>query len=121
VWIARVDASLYFANMAGLERAMQNTVADRPDLRAIILDFTGVNDVDAVAIDTLANLIDTLDQAGIAVHLAGVKGPVRDLLARAKWPERYGERIQHLTVSHALRALPFDLDPPLPNTSTNGT
>ena len=121
VWIARVDASLYFANMAGLERAMLNNVADRPDLRAIILDFTGVNDVDAVAIDTLENLIDTLDEAGIAVHLAGVKGPVRDLLARAKWPERYGERIQHLTVSHALRALPFDLDPPLPTPATNGT
>jgi len=110
LYLTRPDASLYFANMAALETQLNDVVADRPELRAIVLDFSGVNDVDAVAIDTLQDRIDAFEKQGIEVHLAGVKGPVRDLLAKAGWNERYGERIAHLSVRHALQALGARLD-----------
>ncbi len=113
VWITRPDASLYFANMASLENAVQTAVAERPGLRAIILDFSGVNDVDAVAIESLEEQIETLAEQDIEVHLAGVKGPVRDLLGRAGWPERLGSRIEHLTLQAAVASLSLPLDPPM--------
>lgn len=109
LYLTRPDASLYFANMAALEDDLNAAVADRPDLRAIVLDFSGVNDVDGVAIDVLQDRIDAFDGQGIAVHLAGVKGPVRDLLARAGWYDRYGGRIEHPSLAHALADLGVDL------------
>jgi len=105
LYLTRPDASLYFANMASLETQLNEAVADRPELRAIVLDFSGVNDVDGVAIDVLDERMRAFDAQGIQVCLAGVKGPVRDLLARAGWEERYGDRIAHLSVAHALEAL----------------
>ena len=109
LYLTRPDASLYFANMASLEDDLNAAVADRPQLRAIVLDFSGVNDVDGVAIDVLQDRMDAFDAQGIAVHLAGVKGPVRDLLQRAGWYERYGDRIGHPSLRHALADLGVDL------------
>ena len=111
LYITRPDASLYFANMAALETQLNDAVADRHELRAIVLDFSAVNDVDGVAIDTLQDRMDAFAAQGIDVHLAGVKGPVRDLLARAGWDERYPGRTAHLSVAHALASLGVPLDP----------
>jgi SulP family sulfate permease len=111
LYVTRPDASLYFANMAALETQLNEAVADRPELRAIVLDFAAVNDVDGVAIDTLQDRMDAFAAQGIEVHLAGVKGPVRDLLARAGWNERYPGRTAHLSVAHALAALGVPLGP----------
>ena len=108
-YVARPDAALYFANMAVLEDDLADVVADRPELRHVILDFSGVNDVDGVAVETLQQRIDALAGQGIDVHLAGVKGPVRDTFERAGWTERYGPRVAHLSVAHAARALGLPL------------
>ncbi len=110
LYLTRPDASLYFANMAALETQLNEAVADRPELRAIVLDFSGVNDVDGVAIDTLQDRMDAFASQRIEVHLAGVKGPVRDLLDKAGWTQRYGDRIRHLSVAHALQALGVTLE-----------
>ena len=105
VYILRVDAALYFANMAYLENLLDDTVADRPDLGHIILDFSAVNDVDAVALATLeARMRDFADQ-GVTVHIAGMKGPVRDLAAKAHLYETFGERVAHVSLESALEAI----------------
>ncbi|MCA9835300.1 MAG: solute carrier family 26 protein [Trueperaceae bacterium] len=101
--IARIDASLYFANMAFLETRLTNALADRENLKYIILDFSAVNDMDAVALETLENRMDELAKLGIETHLVNVKGPVRDLLLRARWFEKYGDKIRHLSLEHALK------------------
>lgn len=105
VYIHRVDASLYFANAAALENRMNDVLAERPELEAIVLDFSGVNDVDGVAIDTLGDRMDAFALQGVQVLLAGVKGPVRDLFERAGWNGKYGDRIQHMSVDSALGSL----------------
>jgi sulfate permease, SulP family len=103
--ILRVDASLYFANMAFLTNKLGELVAARPELRYIILDFSAVNDIDAVALETFAELMYSLKQRGIEVHIAAMKGPVRDLTGKAGWEEAYGERITHLDVAQAVTTL----------------
>jgi sulfate permease, SulP family len=103
--ILRVDASLYFANMAFLTNLMSRYLAERPELRYVLFDFSGVNDIDAVALHTLEGLTASLTSRGIEVHVAAMKGPVRDLTARAGWPLRFGGRIEHLSVAHAVTAL----------------
>lgn len=111
-YVARPDAALYFANMSVLDDDIAEVVADRPGVRFVILDFSGVNDIDGVAVEALEQRIDALSAQGIDLHLAGVKGPVRDTFARAGWNERFGARTLHLSVAHAARALGLPLATP---------
>jgi sulfate permease, SulP family len=115
VLVARPDAALYFANMAFLESWLEDAVRRRGQedgeaVRAVVLDCSAVNDVDAVALEALERLLQAWDRAGIALHLAGVKGPVRDGLARAGFTERHADRVRHLSVAHALTALGAELE-----------
>jgi sulfate permease, SulP family len=105
VAILRVDASLYFANMAFLENWLRGVVFDRPDVHTIILDFSGVNDMDAVAVETLETLISDFSVQGIELHIAAMKGPVRDITARAGWPARFAGQTSHFSVERALHAI----------------
>jgi sulfate permease, SulP family len=100
--ILRIDASLYFANIGFLEDRILSLVAHRPDLEWIVLDFSGVNDIDGVAIETLAGLILTYRGQGIRFMFPGMKGPVRDIVARAGWDETFAEEMKPLSVRHAL-------------------
>ena len=103
--ILRVDASLYFANTAFLKNRIDGALSRRPNLRYLILDFSAVNDVDAVALESLRDLATELRPRGIELHAAGMKGPVRDIVARAGWPEKLRTNASHLSVKHALESL----------------
>ncbi|MEM7739101.1 MAG: solute carrier family 26 protein [Deinococcota bacterium] len=108
--IVRPDAALYFANMGFLDNWLDSKLHENDDLRYLILDFSGVNDVDAVALNTLEALMLAYDQVGIATHLAAVKGPVRDLLTKAGWYTQFPDRLTHLSVQHAVDALELVLE-----------
>jgi sulfate permease, SulP family len=109
--ILRVDASLYFANMAFLTTMVTSRLDQRPDTRTVIFDFSGVNDIDAVALESFEELTAALASRGVEVHVAAMKGPVRDLVARAGWALRFGARFDHLSVAHAVRALGLQRSP----------
>lgn len=103
--LVRVDASLYFANMAFVADWIRERMARRDDISCIIFDMSGVNDMDAVALAALEADIGNFAERGVRVACAGMKGPVRDLTARAGWPERYGRDMSFLTVRHAVTEL----------------
>ncbi len=105
VLILRVDASLYFANMKFLEDRLAGDLNGRPEVREVIMDLSGVNDIDAVSIDELERLMEAYAHQGVRFSFASMKGPVRDLVAHAGWEQKYGDRFQHLSVRHALQAI----------------
>jgi SulP family sulfate permease len=107
VLILRVDASLYFANMAFLENLLRKSIVERPETRWIVLDLSGVNDIDAVAIDTLEGIMRDYQERRIRFLFAGMKGPVRDLVARAEWEEKYGRSIAYVSLEQALQDIGF--------------
>jgi SulP family sulfate permease len=102
ILILRVDASLYFANMAFLEDFLRLAVQDRPGVRWIVMDFSGVNDIDGCAVEAFERFMEVYHEAGIEFALAGMKGPVRDVVGRADWPELIGKRIRYVSVQQAL-------------------
>jgi SulP family sulfate permease len=67
------------------------------------MDLSGVNDIDAVAVDRLSEIMDNYRGQGIQFVFAGMKGPVRDLASKAGWEEKYGRRIEYLSIQHALK------------------
>ncbi|MGI6246536.1 MAG: SulP family inorganic anion transporter [Pseudochelatococcus sp.] len=84
----RVDESLYFANSRYLEDRIAALVAERPDIRHVILMCPAVNEIDASALDSLEEINRRLAEAGIALHLSEVKGPVMDRLRRTDFLTR---------------------------------
>lgn len=106
--IVRVDASLYFANMTFLENWLAAAIQHKEQtdkLHYLILDFSGVNDIDAVALKTLATMMCLLEEDGVATHIANMKGPVRDLAKKAGWYQQFQGRISHVSLHYALSDL----------------
>ncbi len=86
----RVDASMFFANARGIEDRVNAEVATRPELKHVLLQCSAVNDIDASAMESLEAIAQRLKEAGIALHLSEVKGPVMDKLHRTDF-------LQHLS------------------------
>jgi SulP family sulfate permease len=83
VAILRIDGPLYFANAKFLEDRMLMLPSTRPELRHVVLDAAAVGDMDASGAHALAEVDARLTEQGVTLHLATVRGPVRDILARA--------------------------------------
>lgn len=76
----RVDESLYFANARLLEDCINDAVAEHPGLKHVVLQCSAINAIDASALESLEAIAQRLREAGIALHLSEVKGPVMDRL-----------------------------------------
>ena len=101
----RVDESLYFANTKYLEDTVLNLIADQPDVRYLVLIGIAINFIDASALETLEALIHELDDAGVELHLADIKGPVMDRLQRVGFITELGPERIHLSTHDAMSAL----------------
>lgn len=104
----RVDESLYFANARSLEDRVNDAVANHPDLRHVVLQCSAINDIDASALESLESIEARLRDAGIALHLSEVKGPVMDRLQATDFVRHLSGRI-FLTQFQAIAALTPEL------------
>lgn len=89
----RVDESLYFPNARYLEERIAELVAARPQARHVVLQCSGVNLIDASALDSLETIGARLASAGLQLHLSEVKGPVMDRLKRSDFLARFGGQV----------------------------
>jgi SulP family sulfate permease len=103
--VLRVDAALYFANMGFVENRIRESLADRPDVGWVVLDLNGVNDIDAVAIHALGELMKAYRERGICFALVAMKGPVRDLVERAGWDADSSDPVRFASLEQAMDEL----------------
>ena len=89
----RVDESLYFANARALEDRINDLVAERPQLKHVVLQCSAINDIDASALESLEAIDHRLRDAGILLHLSEVKGPVMDRLQATEFVARLSGKI----------------------------
>ncbi|WP_326553076.1 SulP family inorganic anion transporter [Micromonospora sp. NBC_01813] len=83
VAVLRIDGPLYFANAQYLADQLLAMAQRRPELRAVVLDASAISDADTDGAHALAQARQRLAGRETALHLATVRGPVRDLLTRA--------------------------------------
>src|SRR3712207_208138 len=67
VLIIRFDAALYYANVPFLEEWLIRAVADRPNLKWIVIDGRGINSIDVTAIEGLEDLVSGYRSKGIEI------------------------------------------------------
>ncbi len=101
----RVDQSLYFANTKYLEDSILQMVADRPEVKHVVLIGIAVNFIDASALETLESLIHELRDAGVDFYLADIKGPVMDRFKTIGFVEVVGTDHFFLSTHEAMVAL----------------
>nr|TXF82516.1 sulfate permease [Alkalicoccus halolimnae] len=87
VFVLRIDAPLYFANAGFTEDRLDQAHYEKPKLTHIVLDFSGVNSIDAVALHEVEKWKHDFDTRGIAITIVEMKGPVRDIFRKAGWKE----------------------------------
>lgn len=114
VVILRIDGPLYFANAKFVEDRVLALSSTRPELRHVVLDAAAVSDIDASGAHTLAEVDERLIERQITLHLATVRGPVRDVLTRADLlPALVEQQRVHRSVDDAVGALHLPTDSPL--------
>jgi SulP family sulfate permease len=109
--VIRIDAALSFVNAQRVKRLLGDRAArlvDEP--RALVLDCSGINDIDATGAETLAEVLTDLDESPVVLHLCDVKGPVRDVLRRAGLWDRLNGRI-HATAHQAAEFITGSAEP----------
>jgi SulP family sulfate permease len=109
--VIRIDAALSFVNAQHVKRLLGDRAArlvDEP--RALVLDCSGINDIDATGAETLAEVLTDLDESPVVLHLCDVKGPVRDVLRRAGLWDRLNGRI-HATAHQAAEFITGSAEP----------
>ncbi len=105
VRIVRIDAALSFVNAANVKKlVIAHAAAIEHEPRALILDASGINDLDATGAEMLHELLTEVEERNVVLHFANVKGPVRDVLRSAGIWDKLGTRI-HTSTNDAVLAI----------------
>jgi SulP family sulfate permease len=103
--ILRVDAAMFFANTRFIENHVRESLVEKPEVTHVVFDLSAVNDIDAVAISELQDLVMTYREQGVQFAFAGMKGPVRDLFLKAGWQKTCGHKIEYRSLYHVMQDL----------------
>ncbi len=88
--VVRFDGALFFANASYLDEQIIKFRTDMPDLRYVLLDAAGINDIDASGEEELALLVDRLHAAGFGFAVCNAKGPILAVLDRTHLFDKIG-------------------------------
>lgn len=89
--VIRFDGALYFANTSYFEDKVNERLSQKPDLKFIIVDAVGINEIDATGEEMLAQLTERLEKAGIQVLVTRIKKQVMDILRNSGFLDHVGE------------------------------
>ena len=102
--VLRFDAPLYFANVEffrGRLRKLETGTGGA--LKAVVLDATAINDIDATGEAALAEVAQDYADRGIAFYISQAKGPVIYVLRRSGLFEQLGQHRFPYTNDEAVR------------------
>lgn len=105
ITIWRFDSSFYFANADFFRDQIDRLlVRGEPPMRALVLDASGINDIDASAEALLHDIHERLEAAGIRLYFANVKVPVLRVMERGGLVDAVGRERFFLSVHAAVEA-----------------
>lgn len=88
--VVRFDGALFFANASYLDEQVIKFRTVHPDLRYILLDARGINDMDASGEEALSMIVDRLRAAKLGFAMSGVKGQVMAVMERTQLLDKIG-------------------------------
>ncbi len=100
--VVRFDGALFFANASYLDEQVAKFRTEQPDLRYILLDAKGINDMDASGEEALAMIVERLRSAKLGFAMSGVKGQVMAVMERTHLLDRIGKENIYATTEDAV-------------------
>jgi anti-anti-sigma factor len=104
IHIVRIDSRFAFANAKILKEHLIEEAADE-EMRAFIIDTSGVNDLDTTATAALKEVVEELSERDIDFYIVGAKGPVRGIIRRSGLQDLIGEEHFFLNTHLAVRTI----------------
>ena len=99
----RWDAPLFFANAEWFQRSVLRAVDAAPDrVRRVVVAAEPVTSIDVTSADMLRELAATLRGAGIELHFAEMKDPVKDKIRQFELTGEFPADCFHPTVGAAV-------------------
>lgn len=99
ILFVRFDAQMFFANASSLSNFIENTIAQRPEIKHVVLDCVGISSIDSSATHTLIDLVEKLHNNDRELYLSNVRGPIRDILSKNKIMHK--DNINHFYLSNS--------------------
>jgi len=101
----RFDAPLFFANAGVFRERLLRAVAAAPEaVRMVVVAAEPITDVDTTAADMLIELGRELEEGGVELAFAELKGPAKDKLQAYGLLDLIGEHLFYPTVGAAVHA-----------------
>ena len=111
--ILRLDGPLDFLSARAFGTRVRRLVADRPEVRWIVLNCAAITRLDSTGLHVLADLREQMAAAGIDLRFATMRGRLRETIARAGHADDLLVGVAHGSIGEALRALGLPDDDPL--------
>jgi high affinity sulfate transporter 1 len=102
IW--RIGGDLFFASIGRTSATLKASLAARPDVKRVLLDFAPVNFIDVSAADELLGLIKEIKARGVTVAFVRVRDAVRDDMRRAGVEEIVGSKNYYERTTDGIRA-----------------
>lgn len=103
--VVRFDGALFFANASYLDEQVAKFRTEQPELRYILLDARGINDMDASGEEALEMLCKRVRSAKLGFAMCGVKGQVLKVMERTGLIEEIGKQHMYADSKAAVAAL----------------
>ncbi|PIE68577.1 MAG: sodium-independent anion transporter [Deltaproteobacteria bacterium] len=99
----RFDGTLFFANTSYLDEQVSRIRSAMDDLRCLLLDASGINNLDASGEEALDLLVDQIHAAGIGFAMSSIKAPVLEVLRRTGLVNKIGQANIYPDANTAIR------------------
>ncbi len=83
LYAMRMDGGLDFASASAFERNVLEHLAADPQIRHVCVFALSINHIDATGAEMFGQLLGSLRERGICMHISGLKLPVERVLQRA--------------------------------------
>lgn len=81
IMIVRFDGQLYFGNSGYFEGRVLKRISEKPELKFMIIDAEGINQIDLTGDEMLLSLVRRLKKAGVQVMFSRVKKQIIDKIS----------------------------------------
>ncbi len=88
----RFDGALRFVNVSYFEDALLKLERENLDIKCILVQSGGINEIDASGIEMLHNLLERLKINGVTLAFSGLKKQVSDVMDRTKLTDKVGQQ-----------------------------
>jgi len=103
IHVLRFDGSLYFVNVTLFATAVIEKLAQHPDMKILIIDGQGVNQIDSSGEESLHELSEQLREEGVQIYFSAFKKQIIDTLQKSHFIQVIGPEHFFYTTEDALK------------------